>query len=96
MNSAGYLKVQNSTEMNVLGFLMPMTMHNKPAQALSFNVIVIEGTVLLSCTDAFTLGLALASDKLEKKLPSNAKLVINKGDISNVLAVSKKIQGCST
>ena len=52
-------------------------MHNKPAQSLSFHVIDIAGSVLLSYSDTLALGFVLASEKLGKKLPIGTKNTIS-------------------
>ena len=39
------------------------------------------------------LGLMLASDKVNKKIPTDTKLVISQADASNVLTINKKPQG---
>ena len=70
-------------------------MHKKPAQALCFNVTDTEGSVLLSCADTIALTLVLASDKLDKKLLSGAKIVISK-DWALVFTINAKAQGSST
>ena len=45
----------NSTGMNVIGsYVLYQEMYNKTNQDLSFNVIDIEGSVLLGCTDTHT------------------------------------------
>ena len=59
---------------------------------LSFGVSDIEGSVFLSCPDTFALGLVIANDKLDKKLPGSAKIVISHADRSDVFTISKKTQ----
>ena len=57
--------------------------------SLSFYVTDIEGSVL-SRADTLGLGLELASDKLQKKLPNSAKAVISQADTSDLFDTSKK------
>ena len=55
----------------------------------------IEGSVLLSSSGPLALGLLQASDKLNKKIPSGAKIIINHIDGYQVHMVNKKIQAKS-
>ena len=73
---------------------IPNTTSNS-TQALSFNVTDIERNVFLSCTDTCSLRLMLASDILNRKIPSGAKLVISQGDRSDVFTINSKTQGNS-
>ena len=62
----------------------------KTMQCLSFNVTNTEDSVLLSCTNTLALVSVLTSDKVEKKIPSGAKLVISQGDRSDTHTINKK------
>ena len=78
------LKVYISTSMSVIGLCMLCHLaHDSTTQVLSFNVTDIEGSVLLNCTDTSTLGLVLASYKLNRKISSSAKLVTRKTQRNN-------------
>ena len=91
------LSVYGSTFMNVIGsYVIYHHVHNKPTPDLSFCVIDIKGSVYLSCTDTLALWLVLPSDKMDKKVPSSAKIVISQAVRSNVFAFVKKTQGSST
>ena len=63
-------------------------LHQSP-QGLRFNIQDIEDTVLLSCADALTLGTVLPSDKLDRKIPICAKLVISQGNRYDVYVNNK-------
>ena len=67
---------------------------NKPAQAISFHITDIEGSVFLGCAETLALRLVYASDKLDIKLPLVPKLPLA-SLADQTYSVSKKIQGRS-
>ena len=66
---------------------------HKPTYVLS--VTDIESSVILSWADTLELVLMLASDKLGKKLPCSANIVISQAYILDVFAISNTFQGSS-
>ena len=64
--------------------------HNKTSHTLYFDVIDLEGSVLLSYADIHALGLELAGNKMDKNIPSGAKLVISQADRSDVFTTNKR------
>ena len=53
-------------------------------------------SVLIICTDTLTLGLLLASDKLDKMILSSAKPFISNADRCDVFTMNKKISDNNT
>ena len=85
--------IQNSIGMHVIGScVLYHHTHNKTTQAQSFNVTDIEGSVVPNCTDTH-IKLVLTSEKLDKKIPSSAKLVISQASRSDSYTINKKTQG---
>ena len=56
----------------------------------------IEDNVLLSHAETHELGLVLATDKLERKIPSGTKMVISKADRFDEYTVNNIVEGTST
>ena len=89
------LKVYNSTSISLIESCALYHLACKTTQPLTFSTTDIEGSVLLSCGDACELELVLASDKLDTKIPSSAKLTTNHTDRSDANTINRKTQGNS-
>ena len=68
----------------------PCTQVNK---SLSFNITVIEGGVPLHFVATLTLELRLETEKLDKKVPSGAKLIPSQDDRSDTYTTKRKALG---
>ena len=71
-------------------------MYNTLAQALSFDVTDIEGSVLLGCAGILALRLILLVDNLGRKLLSAVKIIIGQTDRYDVFTFSRWSQETGT